>query len=69
MLSTWFHFFLIYVNDIDEGLTSKISKFADDTKITSKVTTNADKLQFQSNLDIFVSWPEKWQLKFNIWLM
>jgi len=31
--------FLIYVNDIDDGLTCKISKFADDTKIASKVTT------------------------------
>ena len=48
--------FLIYVNDIDEGLTCKISKFADDSKITSKVTTTADKLQFQWNLDTLVSW-------------
>ena len=34
--------FLIHFNDIDEGLTCKISKFADDTKIMSKVTTTAD---------------------------
>ena len=27
--------FLIYVNDIDDGLNNKVSKFADDTKITS----------------------------------
>ena len=40
--------FLIYVNDIDEGLICMVSKFADDTKITSKVTTIANKLQFQS---------------------
>ena len=35
--------FLIHVN---EDLTCKILKFADDTKITNKVTTTADKLQF-----------------------
>ena len=29
----------IYVNDIDDGINCKISKFADDTKIASKVTT------------------------------
>ena len=58
--------FLIYVNDIDEGLTCEISKFADDTKITTRVTTTADKLQLQSNLDILVSWSNKWQIKFNV---
>ncbi len=31
--------FLIYVNDLDDGLTCKISKFADDTKIARKVIT------------------------------
>ena len=58
--------FLIYINDIDEGLTCKISKFVDDTKVTSKVTTIAEKKQVQFKLDIVVSWSEKWQLKFNV---
>ncbi len=35
--------FLMYVNDVDDGITSKISKFADDTKITSRVTSSVDK--------------------------
>ena len=46
--------FLIYVNDFEEGLTGKKWNFADDTKITSNVTTTADELQFQWNLDILV---------------
>ena len=58
--------FLIYVNDIDEGLTCKISKFAGDTKIMSKVTTTTNKLQFQSNFGTLVSWSKKWQMKFNV---
>ena len=49
-----------------KGLTCMISKFADDTKIISKVTTTAHKLQFQLILDILVNWSEKWQLKFNV---
>ena len=30
--------FIIYVNDIDEGFACKILKFADDMKITGRVT-------------------------------
>ena len=58
--------FLIYVNDMDDGLNSKISKFADDTKITSKITTIDDRRKFQSDLDCLVRWSEKWQMKFNV---
>ena len=56
----------IHVNDIDEGITIKILKFADDTKITSRVTKTTEKLKLQSNLDILVSWSEKWKIWFNI---
>ncbi len=48
--------FLIYDNDIDNGLSSKISEFADDTKIVSKVTTTGDKNKLQNDLDRLVSW-------------
>ena len=58
--------FIVYVNDIDEGLTSKISKFADDTKITSRVTTSVEKLNLQTDLDHLMSWAEKWQMQFNV---
>ena len=58
--------FVIHINDIDESLTRNISKFANDTKITSKITTTADKLQFQSNLDTLVIWSKKWLVKFNV---
>ncbi len=41
---------IIYVNDMDEGLTCKISKFADDPKITGRVTvTTAEKAMLQSD--------------------
>ena len=29
---------LIYINDLDDDITSKVLKFADDTKVKSKVT-------------------------------
>ena len=31
--------FVIYINDIDEVVNSKVLKFADDTKIFNKVTS------------------------------
>ncbi len=44
--------FLIYVNDLDDFLTFKVSKFADDTKIASKVISTLDKNSFK---EIFIS--------------
>ena len=58
--------FIIYINDIDEGVTCKISKFADDTKITSKVTSVSQWRELQCDLDKLTSWAETWQMKFNI---
>ena len=58
--------FLIYVNDLDDGLTCKVSKFADDTKISSKVITTQEKEALQSDLDRLSSWANKWQMKFNV---
>ena len=56
--------FLIYVNNIDEGLTWKVSKFTADTKVMNKVVTSEDKRQLQSDLDRRVTWSDKWQLSF-----
>ncbi len=58
--------FLIYANDMDDGITSKISKFADDTKIARKVTTTHGRETLQSDLDQLVSWTSEWQMKFNV---
>ena len=51
---------------MDEGLTCKISKFADDTKITGRVTTTAEKVLLQSDLERLVNWSNKWQMAYNV---
>ena len=35
--------FLIYINDLDDNITSNVLKFADDTTVFRKVNTDGDK--------------------------
>ncbi|KAF7684982.1 putative RNA-directed DNA polymerase from transposon X-element, partial [Cucumispora dikerogammari] len=58
--------FIIYINDLDNDITSKITKFADDTKLCHKANCEKDRLTIQSDLDKLVEWAEKWQMNFNI---
>ena len=51
--------FLIYINDIEEGVTSKILKFAVDTKLFRKIKGNGDKQQLQDDIDILIKWSKK----------
>ena len=57
--------FLIYINDLDENITSKILKFADDTKVFRKVKSVEDISHLQNDLDKLIEWSEKWQMLFN----
>jgi hypothetical protein len=58
--------FLIYINDIDLNLISKLSKFADDTKVSKTVSSDRDRDILQSDLDKLHEWSEQWQMKFNV---
>ncbi len=42
--------FIIYINDIDVGLNSFISKFADNTKIGNLTITDRDMMNLQEDL-------------------
>merc|ERR1712035_290847 len=57
--------FLVYINDLDIGVGSKISKFADDTKIASTVQDAQDNFKIQRDLDRLVAWADKWQMELN----
>ena len=56
--------FLIYINDLDDSITSNVLKFADDIKLFRKVNTDGDKQHLQDDLDRLVKWSEKWQMLF-----
>ena len=39
--------FLIYINDLDDNITSNVLKFADNTKVIRKVNTDGDRQHLQ----------------------
>ena len=46
--------FLIYINDLDDDITSKVLKFADDTKVFRKIKSDADRQHLQDDLNNMV---------------
>ena len=57
--------FIIYINDLLDGLNSNGKLFADDAKIYRRVNGPQDVEPLQSDLDKVNKWSEKWLLKFN----
>ena len=47
--------FLIYINDLDNGLVAKIKKFSDDTKLSKVVSKLEDSMNLHNDLDKFYS--------------
>ncbi len=58
--------FLIYINDLDSNLTSKIGKFADDTKMCKGIRNREVVDKLQQDLDRLSLWSSDWQMQFNI---
>ena len=56
---------LVYINDVEEGVTGKILKFADDTNLFRKVKEIGDTFFLQEDIDKLVKWSEKWQMLLN----
>jgi len=58
--------FLIYINDLDHGITNWILKFADDTKLFSRINDSVDVAKLQDDLHKLLIWAEEWQMLFNV---
>ena len=57
--------FLVYINDLEEGVTGNILTFADDTKLFRQTKDIGDKQNLQDDIDKLFRWSEKWQMLFN----
>ena len=69
--------FLFFINDIDECASSRVLKFADDTKVFRRLhTSNAtnqprllvelDICDIQLDIDALAAWADVWQMEFNV---
>ena len=50
---------------MDDDITSKVLKFADDTKVFRKIKSDADRQQLQDDLNKLNEWSEKCQMLLN----
>ena len=58
--------FLIYISDIDEGITdSTISCFADDTRVLKSIKEDSDRACLQNDLNRIYNWADSNKMKFN----
>ena len=48
--------FLVYINDLDDDISSKVLKFADDTKVFRKIKSDADRQPLQDDLNKLIEW-------------
>ena len=58
--------FLLYINDIADGLSSPLRLFADDCLLYRTINSEEDVIQLQNDLDHLSAWANKWQLRFNV---
>jgi len=58
--------FLVYINDINENVTSSVRLFADDCIIFKTITSPQDSERLQDDLHTIWEWTQKWQMKTNV---
>ena len=58
--------FLIYINDLPFSIHNKIKLYADDVLLYSRITSIADCLSLQQDLDLLAQWANRWKMTFNI---
>ena len=59
-------FFLMYINDLPDGLKSNVKLFADDTSLFSVVKNKEESASDLTNdLDMISKWAYNWKMSFN----
>ena len=59
-------FFLIYTNDLENGIISNVKFFADDTSLFSVVNNpTLSAFELNSDLKVIENWASQWKMSFN----
>ena len=58
--------FLLYINDIDENISSTVRLFADDCVMYRIIDSLEDSLCLQRDFSTIFNWTKKWQMELNI---
>ena len=58
--------FLLYINDISDGVLSSIRLFADDCVLYRQVQTREDYTMLQQDLSTLSQWAKLWDMSFNV---
>ena len=60
LYSNLVHKFIIFVNDLDDGVISKLLKFADDVKLIGPVASERDVDSLRADLQLLVEEEEEY---------
>jgi len=58
--------FLLYINDIMQGINSPLRLFSDDCLLYRIICSIEDTVRLQEDLNRLSEWTDTWQLRFNI---
>ena len=59
-------FFLIYINDLENGIIPNVKFFADDTSLFSIVTNpTLSAFELNSDLKVIENWASQWKMSFD----
>ena len=58
--------FLLYINDINQNISSTVRLFADDCIMYRTVSTREEASSLQYDLDIIHKWCKTWQMQLNV---
>ena len=58
--------FILYLNDLPEGISSQVRLLADDCILYREIQTQEDSHKLQNDIDILCNWESRWQMRFNV---